>query len=290
MRIITAKPLRLDYEKFKKRQPTSGEIGRIVSEDIAIYVRGKPVLAYTTVPKELLEGMREAVKTTKYAVTNRARGLPTKSSVFGAVPRSSLRCDYCRITRPTINEPENHARIIEFRKYVDDFYRRMFPIEFAASLREVTEHVHEDWRLAETPFLTCNINVNFAIPFHKDSGNMPSALSNVTIVREGIEGGELVLPEYGISLAQQDGALCFFDGRTIIHGVLPFKLLNENAYRASIVYYTLNSMKHCLSKPAEVERVQAKRTSLEAVSSEERRAKLTKALGNRFQGNTPCPS
>lgn len=281
MKIITAKPMKIDFDKVKKVQPEQFEKGKVVDEDLVIYVAGKPVLAYTHVPKDLLEGMRSVVKSTKYTVNHRAGGLPTKSSVFGALPRVAIRCDYCRITRATRDEPENHAQIVAFREYVDGFYKRFFPVEFERAVAEVASDINGDWRLGDSPFLTCNINVNFAIPYHRDTGNLTSALSNVTIVRDGIEGGELVLPEYGISLAQTDGALCFFQGQSIIHGVLPFKTLKPDAYRASIVYYTMAGMKNCLSKAGETARAQTTRTVKERMGKDERMAKLEKSLKSK---------
>jgi hypothetical protein len=283
MKILTAKPVPINFDSIRKVQPKLSERGKIIDEETIIYVGGKPALAYTFIPADLLDGLRAAVKTTNYAVTHRSNGLPTKSSVFGTLPRVTMRCDYCRVTRPTVNEPENLERIIAFRKHVDDVYQRYFPANYESALAEVKNTIHDDWRFGDTPFLTCNINVNFAIPYHKDAGNMPSALSNVTIVRDGVEGGELVLPEFGVSLSQRDGALVFFDGYKIAHGVLPFRKTREDGYRASIVYYTMRDMRNCFSKQGELERAQSNRMQKELVSSEERRAKLIKVSGSRLK-------
>jgi len=50
--------------------------------------------------------------------------------------------------------------------------------------------------------------------------------------------------------------LSIFNGQGEIHGCLPIIKTKENPYRASIVYYTLENMKHCYPFKMEVSRLQ----------------------------------
>jgi len=85
-----------------------------------------------------------------------------------------------------------------------------------------------------------------------------------------------VFPEYGFALAQEDSYLAIFDGQSEIHGVMPIIKTKENPYRASIVYYTLENMKHCYPFKMEVERLQnvaAVRANRRATNQDPRKPK-----------------
>ena len=133
------------------------------------------------------------------------------------------------------------------------------PELYEYDLNKAKELVDEDYRLVDTPYTTANINVNHAIKYHTDSGNIKGSYSNVLILKEYCTGGELVLPDYRIALEQSDGALCIFRGQEEIHGVMPLKPYKENFYRASIVYYTLAQLQHCYPYKEEVTRLNIKK-------------------------------
>ena len=143
-----------------------------------------------------------------------------------------------------------------------DIYKTHLPEQFTHDLKTITENVNQDYLLKENqPFATANINVNHAIKYHKDTGNFRGNLSNVLILKNSILGGHLVFPEYGFALAQDDGFLAVFDGQNEIHGVMPITKYGDNPYRASIVYYTLENMKHCYPFAMEVERLKTLSTT-----------------------------
>jgi len=284
MRVISIPKRKIiEWQDYSKRKPVASEMGELIDSDTIVYEGGRPVLFYTALPKDILADMREVVKTTKYTNTNRTRGLPTKSSTFGAMPRVALRCNYCRFTTYTRTERANFERILRFRNHIAQFYEKYFPENYSESMSEIQKLIHPDWFAGADPslWLTCNINVNIAIPYHRDSGNMKTQFSNVIILRENVRGGELVCPEFGISLSQRDGALTIFDGQSIAHGVMPIYTKSPGAYRASIVFYTLQEMKHCLSLKGEVDRVKAAHTASERVSCGARREKIKKMKGRK---------
>jgi hypothetical protein len=128
------------------------------------------------------------------------------------------------------------------------------PEAYDYNLKRIRESVHADWRPTNTPFTTCNFNVNHAIKYHRDSGNFKGVFSNVLILKDGIAGGQLVFPELGIAFEQADGALGIFDGQKWIHGVTALQKTKPNGYRASIVYYALSGMKDCYPYKEEVAR------------------------------------
>lgn len=248
-----------DSSKLLKTTPNINDYDIVIKEDTSFFLDGECIGIYINLPKESLTYVREAAKETKYVETYRANTLPTKSSVFGALPRVALRNDFCRFSNQTITEKNNTDKLFTFQKTLCEIYKEYLPELYNYDLETARDLIGDDYRLIDTPYTTANINVNHAIKYHRDSGNIKGSFSNVLILKEHCNGGELVLPEYRIALEQPDGALCIFKGQEEIHGVMPLKPYKENFYRASIVYYTLAQLKHCYPYKDEVTRLNIKK-------------------------------
>lgn len=241
-----------------KQTPQKGDYNIIINENTIFYKGGKQVGLYIKIEDNFIDQIRKATLQTKYVKTYRTRkALPTQSSVFGSLPRIPLRNDYCRFSAQTKSEKLNAQRLFSFMPILTEIYKKYLPEQYERDLYIINENVSSDYIIKENqPFTTANINVNHAIKYHKDTGNFRGNLSNVLILKSGIIGGELVFPEYGFALAQDDKYLAIFDGQNEIHGVMPIMKVSEKPYRASIVYYTLENMKHCYPFKMELERLQ----------------------------------
>ena len=249
-----------DCSGLLQNTPNKNDYDEVIKSDTSFYLNDECIGIYINVDKELLSYVREAAKETKYVETYRTHlALPTKSSVFGALPRIALRNDFCRFSNKTIEEKENFNKLFTFQETLCGIYKKHLPELYEYDLNKTKEIIDDDYRLIDTPYTTANINVNHAIKYHKDSGNIKGSFSNVLILKEHCNGGELVLPEYRIALEQSDGALCIFKGQEEIHGVMPLKPYREDFYRASIVYYTLAQLKHCYPYKEEVTRLNIKK-------------------------------
>lgn len=245
-------------EDLIKQTPCKSHYNKLISEDTIFTKNGKKVGIYVKISHPLVNEIRKASLETKYVKTYRTnKALPTQSSVFGSLPRIAVRNDYCRYSSQTKSEKKNTQRLFTFMEVLTNIYKEHLPNQFEHDIKVIAENVNGDYLLKDKqPFATANINVNHAIKYHKDSGNFRGNLSNVLILKDGILGGELVFPEYGFALSQDDCYLAIFDGQNEIHGVMPIIKTKENPYRASIVYYTLENMKHCYPFKMEVERLQ----------------------------------
>ena len=241
-----------------KQTPEKSHYDKLISEDTIFTKNGKKVGIYIKISHPLINEIRKASLETKYVKTYRTnKALPTQSSVFGSLPRIAVRNDYCRYSAQTKSEKKNTQRLFTFMEVLTNIYKKHLPEQFQHDVTVISENVNDDYLLkGKQPFATANINVNHAIKYHKDTGNFRGNLSNVLILKDGILGGELVFPEYGFALSQDDCYLAIFDGQNEIHGVMPILKTKENPYRASIVYYTLENMKHCYPFKMEVERLQ----------------------------------
>lgn len=257
MKIFELNKIR-NCEKLIKQTPSKNDYTLVINEDTLFTKNGVNVGLYIKISKEHSKAIRKASLETKYVKTYRTRkALPTQSSVFGSLPRIPLRNDYCRFSAQTKNEKTNANILFSFLPHLTDIYKKYLPKQYEHDLSVINENVNNDYIIKDkTPFTTANINVNHAIKYHRDTGNFRGNLSNVLILRDGIIGGELVFPEYGFALAQEDSYLAIFDGQAEIHGVMPIIKTKEKPYRASIVYYTLENMKHCYPFKMEVQRIQ----------------------------------
>jgi hypothetical protein len=247
-----------DCSNLIKQTPKKEHYTTLINEDCLFIKDGKAVGLYLKIKSPNLNLIRKASLTTKFVKTYRAhQALPTQSSVFGSLPRVAIRNDYCRFSGQTKNEKTNTNILFNFLPELIEIYKKYLPEQYSHDLSVIEENVDDSYIIEKkAPFTTANINVNHAIKYHKDTGNFRGNLSNVLILRDGIKGGELVFPEYGFALAQEDSYLAIFDGQSEIHGVMPIIKTKENPYRCSIVYYTLENMKHCYPFKMELERLQ----------------------------------
>ena len=175
------------------------------------------------------------------------------------------------MTAHTLAERGNYVRCFKFADYLSSIYQKHLPIKYQEHMRSTVDNVHPDW-VHGHPFTTCNFNVNHAIKYHKDSGNYPGVFSNIIYLREGVSGGRLVVPGWGLAFDGADSSMIIFDGQKNLHGVTPLKSVKRNGYRTSIVYYTMKGMSHCYPFHEERDRfrkVQTKRASRRASGNKE---------------------
>jgi hypothetical protein len=83
------------------------------------------------------------------------------------------------------------------------------------------------------------------------------------VLRRGVRGGHLHLPEYDLVVPCMDSTVTYFPGFTYVHGVTPMQRVNEDSYRISIVYYALKGMKNCREAAEETKYARTRRTERE---------------------------
>ena len=255
MKTVKLKKKKAKYEMGGS--PKKSHYSIVIDEDCILLDGDKVIGVYIKIPQTELLSLRKVALNTKYSETYRTSSLPTKSSVFGSQPRNALRNDYCRLTINTIDEVDNFKRLLKFQDYLCSIYKKYLPNDYNNELKWVNDNVEEDYRFSGTPYTSINVNVNHAIKYHIDKGNVKNSYSNIIIVKNNISGGELVLPDYGVALSQCDGFMAIIKGQEVPHGVMPIKQTSgKDYYRASIVYYTPSLIRKCLPYKEEVKRLQ----------------------------------
>jgi hypothetical protein len=121
----------------------------------------------------------------------------------------------------------------------------------------------KDWTIGGSPFTSGIVNKNNQLKYHFDAGNFKGVLSNMVVFKKDVDGGHLVIPELDIALEVADNTLTIFNGQEILHGVSTIEYKNEQAYRYSIVYYSLEQMWKCEPLGDEIKRIRKIKTERE---------------------------
>ena len=267
--------LKLGTDWWAKRPASTQDFKRLVSGSASIYEAGELKVVYLEFAageNAMLEGARRAVGEIEYQETFRTAGLKTRSRVFGAQPRITIRRrDYCSQAALASEAPEQFnllcggAPWIEFQYAV--WNSRLQSIHAAMT----RDKLLPEWRMAGSMFTSGIINEDNPLLYHRDFGNYPDVWSGMLTFREHCEGGLLSLPEYELGIRTADRSLLMFDGQGLVHGVTPIVKKKADGYRRTIVYYSLAAMWKCLTAKEEVRRIQRLR-----VEREEKRAGRTR--------------
>jgi hypothetical protein len=241
----------LPIQDFKHRHATEADADVLINEDTLICENGVPVILYKKIDWCDTEQLHNVCKRVKYVSATRIpskkrMGLTTRSAIFGFRPRNGIRQNYCSSTSFAMKQKLEHGIITDFAKNLMEVYKRYFPEVYAKHEQVVKEKVLPEWIIKDTIFTSGIINHDNPLPYHFDTGNFKGVLSNMVALKRGVQGGRLVLPEYGVKLEIEDNTVTIFDGQSIIHGVTPIVKHEQDAYRYTIVYYSLLNMWQCL--------------------------------------------
>lgn len=233
-------------------EPTHG--GEFVAYDEA----GNPLLALMRYRGDL-GAYREAIRAYPITTNVRAAGIRNKANVFGYVSRNPIMkraaCVECAGAR---THPKEHRGIIDAASVLAEMMREVVPDVHRQQL-ETLEAVKPEWKLPGGLWTSGVLNKTSALGYHYDRNNF-DAWSAMPVIRRHTRGGNLHIPRLDVVLKLDDGDVLFFNGQAWVHGVTPIKLLRDDAYRFSAVYYPVRKMKQCLAWEEELEHAREWRT------------------------------
>lgn len=224
---------------------------------------GELILAY--LPLEDPGPLRRAMLTVDCSSgVQRNRNYRSQSRTFGYAPRRPvLRREGCSHTSICIEQPDVE-QVLE--NYADQLGRTFnsFAPEVVEANRVTLGDVLPQWRLGKEKLWTSGvINNTAALPYHRDGYNFPT-WSAMSVIRRGVRGGHLHVPEYGVVLPCSDATVVFFEGFRHVHGVTPIvRVKKGEGYRISVVYYALRGMKNCREAAEETVLARQRRTERE---------------------------
>jgi hypothetical protein len=261
-RVIDAKPAREKRgEIVLDLEPNVTTAGIYVDEDT-----NEPFLVYCPMPEDIVPELRRAVRSVKYSssgVTRQTMGIENHSRVFGMSPRKPFQTrEACRPTSLSYDQPDEHDILVKTADRLSQMMREFAPEVYEKDAQETSE-VDKEWRISEDSLWTSGvINKTSTLPYHYDGNNF-DMWSAMPVVRRGIRGGALSMPEYDLTIECRDGWVLFFPGYRYLHGVTPISHVSKDAYRYSVVYYCLRGMKDCFTYAVEQAEARKKRTARE---------------------------
>lgn len=252
-----------DCDHLLKTTPTADDYDTLVEPPFYLELDGHIRGVYTRLPAKDRLRLHGFARSVPLSNTRRTGGLPQLAAVLGFQPRIKMRQDYCRASKLSMDAPKLLHEAESIGQWVEEQFEHYLPVARRAQNAVVDQHVEREWRMQGTSFTTAYLNQNQALQYHRDRGNFGEVFSNLIVLRRGVAGGQLVLPEYRVALPQDDGCMLMFDGANIIHGVTPLRKLHKDGYRTGLVYYATEAMKHCYPYELEMERIAASRTDIE---------------------------
>ena len=176
-----------------------------------------------------------------FGTTGRLSGIENDAFTFGYAPASPMRQRFgCGPSRFDADQPTAASALHALAAAAWRFTAEQHP-EVADEQRRLVAEIQPDWRLRSgvtmTPWTSGVVNRSASLPYHRDSGNVAGSWSAMITLRQGMEGGELHLPDLDQYLACDDLSLTVFNGQGTMHGVTPIHRTEGAGHRFSIVFY-----------------------------------------------------
>lgn len=266
MEILTLKKKEINLHEYVKRSALETDYERLIEEPCVLVDAddGQVKVIY-----DKLEGIDtapvvRALRHLKYHEGARSRGLISTSRIFGYRPRLEMRGDFCSSTSMATEFPEEHKLVTDLARLLEPYYEKYAPAGYARHKALADEKVKTAYRInGDSIFTSGIINKNNPLKYHFDTGNFRDVYSCMVVFKHDIGGGYLSCPAYGVAFKLPHNSIFLFDGQSILHGVTPIQRLSQDAYRYSVVYYSLKRMWQCLEIDDELARVRSKKTQRE---------------------------
>ena len=262
MRTLELRRNKINPKDYIKRGAENSHFQELIKEDCILTENGEIKGIYLTLKFDSLPFIK-ALQRIQYNTGKRLRGLKSTSRIFGYHPRSVIRQDYCSATSLAYDSPEENALVSQYARIAEMHYQKLNPDLFAKHL-EMAKSVLPDWKIGEV-FTSGIINKNNYLKYHFDTGNFNDIFSAQFGFKYNMAGGYLCFPEFGIALEIGHNSLALFDGQGMLHGVTPLKPQSEDAFRYTIVYYSLKQMMKCLPPEEELKRIKDVKTRREFI-------------------------
>lgn len=201
--------------------------------------------------------------TSKHGTLRSGSGNRNRSVTFGYRPRKPMmHQEGCVLTTFNRDHPVEAAFLSHYADLLARQLGDAFP-EIEIMGRDVIKQVLPDWRLSDDSLWTSGvINKESTLPYHRDANNF-DAWSVMPVIRRGVRGGHLHIPEYDLVVPCRDGYSVAFFGKRLVHGVTPMKKITRDGYRISVVYYALQGLKDCHTFAEETALAAARRSERE---------------------------
>jgi len=248
------------------RLPEPGDYDAVVSGDADVFDKdtGKHLVCMRRLEPTKAAFLLDACRRLKFGNLQRlgAQKMASRSVVFGYSPRVPLRRNYCSTCALSRENPEANERLCKWALISDKFVKENAP-DFYAWHRGIAEQVKPDWRIHDTIFTSGYVNNTCALTYHIDASEFAGTWNVVTVIKRGARGGLTVLPEYRVALDFKGPTMYAFSAPDLVHGVTEIEQVDEDGYRFSVIFYTMEQMAKCGTREEELERIREWSTNAE---------------------------
>ena len=198
------------------------------------------------VPKTEMSRGPQGTKLDKLKRKAEGKELVTQwSAILGGVaPKPHMRRDY-----PTISSVHSVKSASNFIKSMllladesEKLIKKYMPLQYEKQLRLINENAPDLYKFGNL-FTSSISNCNIAANFHIDAANLKGC-SNVIISKRGnSSGGNLHVPDYGVTFDSADNSMVVYPAWKNVHGVTPIEAKEGGGYRNTLVFYPLKAFK-----------------------------------------------
>ena len=233
-----------------------------ITEDCIFYADGEPVGFYLrkmpekackiadlanyefnggNVPKQEMSRGPQGNKAQKAQRKKDGVELVTQMScILGSVaPKPHMRRPY-----PTISSVHQVGSAKTFIKAMlllaqesEKVLEQIMPEQYQRQL-ELFKRVQQQYKFGNI-FTSSISNYNISAAIHRDTGNIKGTVNVIITKRRNSTGGNLHVPEYGITIDQCDNSMLVYPAWRNVHGVTPIEPTHEGGYRNSLIFYPL---------------------------------------------------
>lgn len=227
-------------------------------EDSLFVVEGKPVGFYIAKLPDRLRNLVEIAdaelnsKRVPKSEMRRSSGFNGKggdvrqySCIIGSIPPKP------HMMRPFANKSSVHA-VESARTFVKamimagkeslELIKQISPEIYDVHKSAVESRVPEEWRFADL-FTSSISNYNIPAAVHRDNLNVKGAVNVIITKRRNSTGGNLYVPDYGVTMNSCDNSMLVYPAWRNMHGVTPIVPTKPGGYRNSLVWYALNAFR-----------------------------------------------
>jgi hypothetical protein len=197
------------------------------------------------VPKSLMKRSRGLTESYRSGHSRRATGCQVEqySTILGGVPpKPHMRRTYA--TASSVHGAKGAKPFIKAALALagrTEVLMRLLSPELYAAHVKATRCVAREWRFGGTGWTSMIANANIAAKYHLDGANIRNTFNAIYTKRYGAKGGNLSVPDYGVTVDQGDGSLLLYPAWRNLHGVTEIEQEFAGGYRNSFVFYPLRA-------------------------------------------------
>lgn len=185
--------------------------------------------------------------TEKQAKAKGQQWISQYSTILGAVPpKPHMKRNYATLSSVhLVKSAQTFVKaMLALAKESENLIKELIPEQYERQL-QLLQQVPEKWRFGNL-FTSSISNYNISVPFHRDTANILDTVNVIICKKMNSKGGDLHIPDYGVTIGQQDNSILAYPVWRNVHGVTPIIPTHPNGYRNSLVFYPLKAF--CIEK------------------------------------------